>query len=101
SLTISPIRGPDGSIIGVSKIARDITEKKDSERRIGELLKEVNHRVKNQFAVILSMVRETSSRTVDPARVERLVRERIMALSRTHDLLVHNDWRGVPLRDLL
>src|ERR1041385_141599 len=28
SLTVSPIRGPDGRIIGASKIARDITDKK-------------------------------------------------------------------------
>lgn len=28
SLTVSPIRGPDGNIIGASKIARDITERK-------------------------------------------------------------------------
>lgn len=101
SLTISPIRSSRGTIIGVSKIARDITDRKDSERRIGELLREVNHRVKNQFAVILSMVRETNSRTSDPVQFERLVRERIMALSRTHDLLVHNEWRGVSLRDLI
>ncbi|HEX8688201.1 MAG TPA: PAS domain S-box protein, partial [Pyrinomonadaceae bacterium] len=28
SLTVSPIRGPDGTIVGASKIARDITEQK-------------------------------------------------------------------------
>jgi PAS domain S-box-containing protein len=45
SLTISPIRDPQGRIIGASKIARDITEKKfaerllrDSERRLQELM---------------------------------------------------------------
>jgi PAS domain S-box-containing protein len=45
SLTISPIRDPQGRIIGASKIARDITEKKfaerrvrDSERRLQDLL---------------------------------------------------------------
>ena len=36
SLTVSPIRGPGGEIIGASKIARDITERK----RAGEALKE-------------------------------------------------------------
>lgn len=36
SLTISPIRTPDGKIIGASKIARDITLKKDIERRLEE-----------------------------------------------------------------
>jgi PAS domain S-box-containing protein len=36
SLTISPIKGPKGEIIGVSKIARDITEQKQTVRRLAE-----------------------------------------------------------------
>jgi PAS domain S-box-containing protein len=36
SLTISPIKGPKGEIVGVSKIARDITKQKQTERRLGE-----------------------------------------------------------------
>jgi PAS domain S-box-containing protein len=36
SLTISPIRGPKGEIVGVSKIARDITKQKQAERRLAE-----------------------------------------------------------------
>jgi len=34
SLTVSPIRGADGRIIGASKIARDITERKAAQRAI-------------------------------------------------------------------
>ncbi|GLQ54430.1 histidine kinase [Devosia nitrariae] len=101
SLTISPIRANDGSIIGVSKIARDITQQKESEQLIHALMREVNHRVKNQFAVILSMVRETRSRASDPAEFEVQVRERIMALARSHDLLVKGEWRGATLFELL
>jgi PAS domain S-box-containing protein len=36
SLTISPIKGANGEIIGVSKIARDITKQKQTERRLAE-----------------------------------------------------------------
>jgi PAS domain S-box-containing protein len=36
SLTISPIKGPKGEIVGVSKIARDITKQKQTERRLTE-----------------------------------------------------------------
>ena len=36
SLTISPIKGPKGEIVGVSKIARDITKQKRTERRLAE-----------------------------------------------------------------
>ncbi|MCG6113908.1 MAG: PAS domain S-box protein [Mesorhizobium sp.] len=101
SLTISPIRAHDGKIIGASKIARDISARRESQRRIQLLLREVNHRVKNQYAVILAMVRETLRHTVTPAEFEAKLRERIMALSRSHDLLVNRDWRGASLADLV
>ena len=43
-------------------------------------MREVNHRVKNQYSVILSMIRETNKRSDNPDVFERQVRERIMAL---------------------
>jgi PAS domain S-box-containing protein len=101
SLTISPIRNANGEVVGASKIARDITFKKESERRTRLLLREVNHRVKNQFAVILSMVRETLKRSTDPQEFEQRIRERIMALARSHDLLVDAEWEGTSLFDLI
>jgi PAS domain S-box-containing protein len=101
SLTISPIKDTDGKIIGASKIARDITATKENERRIRLLMREVNHRVKNQFAVILSVVQETSRRATDPREFEEQLRDRIMALSRSHDLLVTSEWSGASLLDLL
>ena len=101
SLTVSPVKDSTGRIIGASKIARDITEKREKEDRIVMLMREVNHRVKNQYAVILSMIRETGNRTEDNAEFEQRVRERIMALARSHDLLVHAEWRGATISDLL
>ncbi|WP_258604306.1 PAS domain S-box protein [Mesorhizobium sp. AR10] len=101
SLTVSPVRGTAGRIVGASKIARDISVAKESEHRIRMLMREVNHRVKNQYSVILSMIRETNKRSESPAEFERQVRERIMALSRSHDLLVSADWKGATIFELL
>ncbi|MDX8526326.1 PAS domain S-box protein [Mesorhizobium sp. MSK_1335] len=101
SLTISPIKNSAGETVGASTIARDISAAKESERRIRLLMREVNHRVKNQFAVILSMVRETSKRSTDSGEFEQMIRSRIMALSRSHDLLVTSEWAGASLFDLV
>jgi PAS domain S-box-containing protein len=101
SLTISPIKDENGTIVGASKIARDITAKRENERRIRYLLREVNHRVKNQFAVILSMIRETANRTQTNEEFMRHIRERITALSRSHDLLVSSEWSGASLFELV
>ena len=101
SLTISPVRNATGQIVGASKIARDITSAKESEHRIRMLMREVNHRVKNQYSVILSMIRETNKRSETPKQFESQVRERIMALSRSHDLLVSADWVGATISEVL
>jgi PAS domain S-box-containing protein len=101
SLTVSPIRDEGGRIVGASKIARDISVAKENERRIKLLMREVNHRVKNQFAVILSMIRETVKRATSPEKFEEQMRERIMALSRSHDLLVSSEWSGADVAQLI
>jgi PAS domain S-box-containing protein len=49
SLTVSPIRDRDGRIIGASKIARDITDRK----RVDKALEEANQR-KDQFIALLA-----------------------------------------------
>src|ERR1043165_7563827 len=51
SLTISPIRNQDNVIVGVSKVARDITELKLAQETQSLLLRELNHRSKNLLAV--------------------------------------------------
>lgn len=100
SITVSPIRDGSGTIVGASKIARDISAARDAEQRIRVLLREVNHRVKNQFSVILSIIRETSNRSQSPKEFEAQVRARILALSSSHDLLVNSDWSGAALFEL-
>jgi two-component system sensor histidine kinase VicK len=46
SLTISPIKDPQANIIGVSKIARDITERKQEEMRKNDFIAMVSHELK-------------------------------------------------------
>ncbi|MGE6784492.1 sensor histidine kinase [Ensifer adhaerens] len=101
SLTISPIRNAEGRIVGASKVARDITPTKDRERRIRVLLREVNHRVKNQYAIILSMIRQSRSETSDATTFQKSLEKRIWALSASHDLIASADWKGTDLRRLI
>jgi PAS domain S-box-containing protein len=50
SLTISPIRDGGGHIVGASKIARDITLRKEEDRRKNEFLALLAHELRNPMA---------------------------------------------------
>jgi two-component sensor histidine kinase len=61
------------------------------------LTRELNHRVKNTLANVLSIIALTSRRATDlPTFVDSL-NGRIRALSATHDLLTDLDWGPTPL----
>jgi len=50
SLTVSPVRDKRDCIVGASKIARDIRERRAAEQHRMVLLGELSHRVKNILA---------------------------------------------------
>jgi len=86
SLTISPVRDPDGKIIGASKIARDIGERRRAEERQYLLLREMDHRVKNLFALSGSVVTLSARSATSAVELASAVRERLSALARAHAL---------------
>lgn len=75
----------------------DIELQKQREARIVDLIREVAHRVKNQFAIILSMGRMTGKQASDVPTYQRMFERRLQALSRSHDLLVSGEWAGAEL----
>jgi PAS domain S-box-containing protein len=86
SLTVSPVRNAKGKIIGASKVARDITERRRAEERQNLLLREMSHRVRNLFALAGSLV-TLSTRSADtPEHLADAVRTRMGALARAQDL---------------
>jgi PAS domain S-box-containing protein len=86
SLTISPIIDAHGEIIGASKIARDFSEQHLARERQQLLLREMNHRVKNLFAVTSSILNLSARRADSPAALVASVIDRLNALARAHAL---------------
>tara|TARA_R110002020_G_scaffold169832_2_gene359248 strand:- start:3520 stop:4815 length:1296 start_codon:yes stop_codon:yes gene_type:complete len=74
----------------------ELLEEVDVERQRSDLLsKELNHRVKNLFAVITSIVRLTGRNETDTQLAVTKITDRIMALSRAHSLSASQDTKEV------
>lgn len=65
------------------------------------LTRELNHRVKNTLANVLSIMSLTRRRTNDLDEFADSLDGRIRALSATHDLLTRSDWGTIPLRAVI
>lgn len=88
SLSISPLRDEKGAVIGASKIARDITDRHNAYEQQQLLLQEMEHRIKNVFAMAGGLVSLCAKRAETPALLAKMVRERLKALARAHALTV-------------
>jgi PAS domain S-box-containing protein len=99
SITVSPIRDAQGKIIGASKIARDISERKRSDAQVAILAREAEHRAKNMLATVQATVRLSRSDT--PEGLKQAIEGRIQALANVHTLFVQSRWTGAGLHSLV
>ncbi|QQL49944.1 sensor histidine kinase [Mucilaginibacter ginkgonis] len=56
SLTISPIKDKEGKVIGVSKIARDITEQKRDDQRKSDFIGMASHELKTPLTSLTALI---------------------------------------------
>jgi PAS domain S-box-containing protein len=101
SLSVSPVRDADGKIVGASKIARDIGDRKRAADRQELLTREIQHRTKNLFAVVQAVVARSMAdkQTVEEARASVL--NRLQSLAQTHAMLVDAEWQGADIADVV
>lgn len=72
SLTISPILSSEGKIIGASKIARDITARKEEDRRKNEFLALLAHELRNPLAPLRNGLQVMRLAADDGQTIERV-----------------------------
>ena len=98
SLTVSPLKDADGRIIGASKIARDITERKRAQEQQKLVVNEMQHRIKNSLATIQAIATQTLN---EHAKERDAFIARLHALGSAHDLLTSETWERAPLRAIV
>ncbi|NLH81738.1 MAG: PAS domain-containing protein, partial [Phyllobacteriaceae bacterium] len=91
----------DGAVVGVVTVSVDITRHKEHEREMRDLLRELTHRSKNLLAVVQGIARRSGDGRTGEKEFLAVFDGRLQALSRVHEILVEETWRGVGLRDLI
>jgi PAS domain S-box-containing protein len=89
-----------GRFLGYTGCNVDITEAKVAEERRDLLINELNHRVKNTLATVQSIASQTLRNTETAAEAKEAIEGRLIALSRTHDVLTRESWEGADLSEI-
>ena len=82
-------------------IIHDITERKNAEERVELVLNEMAHRIKNQYAVIIKIAKDTYRQAGTANDFNEAFQARMLGLARSNDLLLRGGGQEVDLRSLL
>jgi PAS domain S-box-containing protein len=101
SLSVSPLRDKLGTIIGASKVARDITERKRFEIQQRLLVDELNHRVRNTMATVQAIATQSLARAPRPEVFVQGFTGRLHALAKAHSLLTDTHFQNADIDSLI
>ena len=82
-------------------ITQDITQRKNAEERVELVLNELSHRIKNQYAVIIKIAKDTYRQAATTDDFNDAFQARMLGLARSNDLLLRGGGREIDLRSLL
>jgi two-component system CheB/CheR fusion protein len=95
-----PVRDPGTQeIVGIGIVCEEVTERKRAERTRELLLRELDHRVKNLFAIVSGLVSFSARGAPTTREMRDALLGRIGALARAHDLVrpaIAGDGGGLP-----
>lgn len=106
--TVAQPRFEDGVFVGMVGVNTDVTDQRTaqalleaSEARQRLLVNEMSHRVKNILATVLSIATMTSRSAGSIKAFREAFEARLLALSKTHDLLTGKGGAHADLREVL
>jgi two-component sensor histidine kinase/PAS domain-containing protein len=96
-----PIMGAGDAPTGIFVQGHDVTEQKLAIEHKQLLANELNHRVKNTLATVQAIASQTLRGDDAVERARTAFSARLMALSRTQDILTTEQWQGADLAKVI
>jgi len=100
-LRIRCARAPEAGEAHVLGVVLDVSDEKATEEQQTLLVRELNHRVKNTLALVLSILHQTRRSSAAFDDFVPAFEQRVHALADAHDLLTRTSWTGANLRELV
>jgi PAS domain S-box-containing protein len=95
------IHGADGEPERVLGAAFDLTDRKAFEAQLQTIAHEAAHRVKNMLAMVQAVVGQTLRREPDRATAQRIIGDRLVALSQAQDALTVASGKAAGLAEVV
>lgn len=93
-----PLLDEAGGIVEWFGAATDVTERHEAEDHLRLVVNELNHRVKNNLAMVQAIAAQTFRNSEDLAQAEASLVARLAALAMATDLLTGEQWARPSLR---
>jgi PAS domain S-box-containing protein len=100
-LTTATVVRDNGRPVRMVGASVDITERKQIEQQRDLLVAELSHRVKNTLATVISIARQSFTKSRSLEEVRHSFDGRIRALAHTHGRLADANWAGVPFATII
>ena len=97
----TPVRDEVEVVIGVSGVSVDITLRHELEQQQLIMMRELDHRVKNNIASVMSLVELSKQGASSVEDYAATLDGRLHALAVAHSTLAKSHWKGAWLRDIL
>lgn len=101
SMFVSPVVNKAGELVQHFLSFADLTKLKQKQTQLEAMIDELNHRVKNTLATVQSIVWQAVRKSRDPNDIREAIESRLLALSRSHNLLTGTHWTGASLDELI
>ncbi len=98
---ITPYLGETKQVEGAVVTLVDVTSLARAEEHQRTLIAELNHRVKNMLAVIITIVRTSLHERNVPTDVMQTLTERLHGMGRAYSLLSEGSWTTVGVREIV